>query len=132
VERGRRLGKHEGGRYLIELCPRSPLSLIDLQDYRVLALFDLDERISVGDDYEACQAWALAIYQQYPAVSGISYRARKAGALVTNVFLYADRCATELDILSARRLDEIEEVVLRAADRYRLTIYFAFNPRNPG
>jgi hypothetical protein len=129
VERGRRLGKREGQRHLLEIRPRSPLSLVDFHDDYVLNTFDLDERVSVGDDYETCQSWALAIYQQYPNISGIRYRARKAGALVANVFLYADRCGDNLEVVSAPRLEEIEEVVLRAADRYRLTIFFSFKPR---
>jgi hypothetical protein len=127
VERGRRLGKNEAQRHLLELAPQRALSLIDLHDGRVLAALDLDERISVGDDYETCQRWALAIYQSYPDVSGIRYRARKAGALVSNVFLYADRAAENLEVVGAPRLDEIEEIVLRAADRYRLTVFFAFH-----
>jgi hypothetical protein len=128
VERGRRLGKNEARRHLLELRPRQPLALIDLHSDHVLAAFNLDERISIGDDYVTCQAWALAIYQQYPDVSGIRYRARKAGALVANVLLYADRAVGSLEIASAPRLDEIEEVVLRAADRYRLTVFFSFKP----
>lgn len=84
-----------------ELRPRVPLSLIDLHDLDVRAAFNLDERISVGDDDEDCQAWALAIDQQYADVAGIRYRARKAGALVANVFLSADRCASQLEISTA-------------------------------
>jgi hypothetical protein len=102
--------------------------LVDLHDIYTLASLDLDERISVGDDYTTCQAWALAIYQHQPDVSGIRYRARKAGASVANVFLYADRCGEALDIIAASRLEEVEELVLRAADRYRLSVYFPFHP----
>lgn len=130
MERGRRLEPDDGQRYLLRLAPRFPLQLIDLHDLRVLAALDLDERISVGDDYPTCQAWALAFYEQYQDVCGIRYRARKAGALVTNVMLYVDRCIDALDVAAAARLDESQEVVLRAADRYRLAVYLPF--RNLG
>jgi hypothetical protein len=126
VERGRRLEPDEGRRYLLRLTPRVPLQLLDLHDIRILTALDLDERNSVGDDYPTCQAWALAFYEQYQNIDGIRYRARKAGAVIANVMLYADRCRDDLDVVSAFRLDESEEVVLRAADRYRLTVYFPF------
>jgi hypothetical protein len=131
VERGRRLGTAEGQRYLLEARPRAPLPIVDLHDEHVLAALNLDERISVGDDYTTCQAWALAFYSQYPDICGIRYRARKAGALVANICLYADRCASVLDVVAAPRLEEIPEVVLRAADRYRLTVHFPFKPPQP-
>jgi len=128
VDRGRRLGPGEGQRYLLKLYPLMPLTLIDFHDARVLAAYDLDERISVGDDYATCQDWALAIYRHEPEVAGICYRARKAGATIANVFLFADRAMSRLEVVNAQRLAEIEETVLRAADRYRLTVFFAFEP----
>ena len=56
----------------------------------------------------------------------VSVTGRKAGALVSNVMLYLDRCIDALDVVAAPRLDESQEVVLRAADHYRLTVYFPF------
>lgn len=126
VERGRRLGIEDGQRYLLELRSRIALALIDLHDIGTVSTLNLDERISIGDDYATCQACALFIYEQCPDVSGIRYRARKAGALTANVFLFADRCVDHLELVESRRLDEIEDVVLRAADRYRLTVAFPF------
>jgi len=131
VERGRRLGTAEGQRHLLEAHPKAPLPIVDLHDDQVLVALNLDERISVGDDYSTCQEWALAFHAQYPDICGIRYRARKAGALVANIFLYADRCASVLEVVAAPRLEEIPDVVLRAADRYRLTVYFPFKQPPP-
>ena len=127
-DRARRLGEHEGGRYLVRLMPRAPLPLVDLTDVRLLASLGLDERISVGDDYAACQAWALALWQGVPEVAGIRYRARKAGATVANVALFLDRCGEQLTSPpdEAHMLEELEEVVLDAADIYHLVVKFPF------
>lgn len=131
-DRGRRLGPSDGQRSLLHIVPETPLRLIDLHDVRTLALLNLDERISVGDDYVTCQSWALSIYQQLPDISGIRYRARKAGATIANVVLFADRCLNHLTVADASKLEEIEELVLRAADLYRLTVYFDFTrPHSP-
>lgn len=127
-DRARRLGEHEGERYLIRLVPRAPLPLIDLTDVRLLASLGLDERISVGDDYATCQAWVLALWQGVPEIAGIRYRARKAGATVTNVALFLDRCGEQLASPpdEAHMLEELETVVLNAADVYRLVVKFPF------
>ncbi len=128
-ERARRLGENDGGRYLLHLAPRTPLPLIDLQDVRLLASLGLDERISVGDDYATCQAWALAFWRAFPAIVGIRYRARKAGAATANVALFADRCADLLAVAPSggpRRLQELPELVLQAADLYNLVVKFRF------
>lgn len=127
-DRARRLGEFEGGRYLVRLVPHIPLPLVDLTDVRLLAALGLDERISVSDDYMACQAWALAFWQRLPEIAGIRYRARKAGATVANVALFLDRCgkhfANPPD--EAQRLEERESVVLEAADIYNLVVKFPF------
>jgi hypothetical protein len=113
---------------MLEIQPSRPLPLIDLHDIRTLAALELDERISVGDDYAVCQAWSAVIHERYPTVMGIRYRARKAGADTANVFLFLDRCSDALEIVSATRLDALEATVLRAADTYRLTVFFPFKP----
>lgn len=92
----------------------------------ILVDLGLDERISVGDDYEACQAWALAIYQATPEVVGICYRSRLAGAMATNVVLFADRAVPLLDVHPEGQLRDLEATVLAAADRYGLTVLFPF------
>ncbi len=127
-DRARRLGEAEGGRYLVRLVPRAPLPLIDLLDVRLLASLGLDERISVGDDYAACQAWALALWQRCPEIAGIRYRARKAGATVANVALFLDRCGDHIVISPDEvcMLEELEAVVLEAADVYNLVVKFPF------
>lgn len=127
-DRGRRLGEREGARYLVRLAPTAPLPLVDLADVRVLAALGLDERVSVGDDYAACQAWALALWRHFPDVAGIRYRARKAGADTANVALFLDRCLDRLSVPpeDARRLDEREALVLAAADLYHLAVTFPF------
>jgi len=127
-DRARRLGEHEGERSLVRLMPRAPLPLVDLTDVRLLASLGLDERISVGDDYAACQAWAHALWQGLPQIAGIRYRARKAGATVANVALFLDRCGEQLTSPpdEAHMLEELEEVVLDAADIYHLVVKFPF------
>ncbi len=127
-DRARRLGEHEGERSLVRLVPRAPLPLVDLTDVRLLASLGLDERISVGDDYAACQEWALTLWQGAPEIAGIRYRARKAGATVTNVALFLDRCGEQLTSPpdEAHMLEELEEVVLAAADIYHLVVKFPF------
>ena len=127
-ERARRLGEHEGRRYLLHLAPARPLPLIDLADVRLLAALGLDERISVGDDYAACRRWALAFHETFPTICGIRYRARKAGAATANVALFAERSAPLLRVApgSPRRLNELEGLVLQAADLYNLVVKFRF------
>lgn len=127
-DRARRLGVSEGGRYLIRLVPQMPISLVDLLDVRLLASMGLDERISVGDDYAVCQAWALALWRGLSAIQGIRFRARKAGAMVTNVALFLDRCSEHLTLPlnDAHMLKDLEPVVLEAADIYNLVVKFPF------
>lgn len=127
-DRARRLGEHEGERYLVRLLPRAPLPLVDLTDVRLLASLGLDERISVGDDYAACQAWAHALWQGLPQTAGIRYRARKAGATVANVALFLDRCGEQLTSPpdEAHMLEDLEAVVLEAADIYNLVVKLSF------
>ncbi len=128
ADRARRLGECEGERYLVRLVPRAPLPLVDLSDMRLLAALGLDERISVGDDYAACQAWAFALWQRFPEIAGIRYRARKAGATVANVALFLDRYAEHLagSPDDMRMLEDLESVVLEAADVYNLVVKFPF------
>jgi len=127
-DRARRLGELEGERYLVRLVPRVPLPLIDLSTVRLLASLGLDERISVGDDYAACQAWAHALWRGVPEIAGIRYRARKAGATVTNVALFLDRCDEQLASPpdEAHMLEDLEAVVLEAADIYNLVVKLSF------
>jgi hypothetical protein len=127
-DRARRIGENEGDRYLIRIMPTIPLALIDLCDVQLLASFGLDERICVGDDYATCQAWALAFRQHFPEVAGIRYRARKAGATVSNVALFLDRCLGDIavPIEDAHMLQDLETIILTAADVYSLVVKIPF------
>lgn len=127
-DRARRLGVNEGDRYLVRLVSQAPIPLVDLMDVRLLASLGLDERISVGDDYAACQAWALVLWRELPDIHGIRFRARKAGATVANVALFIDRCVDHLitPLHDAHMLKDLERVVLEAADVYNLVVKFPF------
>jgi len=89
---------------------------------RLLASLGLDERISVGADYAACQAWALALWKRFPEIAGIRYRVRKAGATMANVALFLDRCGDYVAISpdDVRMLEDREDVV------YNLIVKFPF------
>ena len=57
------------------------------------------------------------------------FRARKAGTTTANVALFADRCADRLAVAPSggpRRLQELPELVLQAADLYDLVVRFRF------
>ena len=125
-ERGRRLGPGDADRYLVRLTPTRLWRLVDLRDPVVLVALGLDERIGVGDDCAACQAWSRAFFVGYPAAQGIAYRSRLAEAAVTNVALFASRCDSTVEVRSAGRLRDLEALVLAAADRYDLTVAFPF------
>jgi hypothetical protein len=124
VSRGRRLGASDADRRLLELTPKRSVSLVDLRDDRTLAALDLDARISVGDDYETCQQWALAFHERWRELRGVCYAARAGGVQTTNVMLFAERCSEDLDLNALGRLADLEELVLTAADRYRLRVSF--------
>jgi hypothetical protein len=123
VDRGRRLGMEDARRHLVGILPERPLRLVDLRAEGTLAALDLDARISVGDDYEACQEWGLAFYERWSEVSGICYAARNAGLTTRNVALF-DRCASALTLTSLGRLEDLEEIVLAATDSYGLSAPF--------
>jgi hypothetical protein len=124
VDRGRRLGMEDARRHLVRIVPERPLQFVDLRADDTLAALGLDARISVGDDYEVCQEWALAFYERWSEVSGICYAARNAGLATRNVALFADRCASTLTLTSLGRLEDLEQIVLAATDRYRLSAPF--------
>lgn len=110
----------------MRLSPALPLTLVDLRSHEIQVALGLDERISVGDDYTACQAWALALHRTSQEVQGICYRSRLAGAIASNVVLFADRAAQHLDVYPEGPLRDLEATVLSAADRFGLTVLFPF------
>jgi hypothetical protein len=124
VSRGRRLGASDAARHLLELTPKHLFPLVDLRDDRTLAALDLDARISVGDDYETCQQWALAFHERWRELRGVCYAARAGGVRTANVMLFAERCARDLDVNVMGRLADHGALVLTAADRYRLRVSF--------
>ena len=100
--------------------------MVNLKDDQTLSTLKLDARISVGDDYEACQKWAHAFYANWPEVCGIAYAARWGGVHTTNVALFPERCSKDLKHKSLGKLKDphLEGLVLEAADRYNLTVAF--------
>lgn len=123
AEKRRRIPEADAKRHLVRITPKRPLPLVDLRDDRTLTALDLDARISVGDDYEACRRWALAFHEKWKEVCGIAYAARWGGVRTTNVALYVERCHEDLTLASLGR-PALEGLVLEAVDRYRLRAAF--------
>ena len=126
MERRGRLGPAEGERYLVEITTTESLPLIDLTDVRLLSALRLDDRISTGDHYDICRAWALAFHQDRVDLCGIRYWPRKAGRDSTNIVLFAERCSAFVSVASANKLKYMEGTVLTAADLYDLVVKFRF------
>jgi hypothetical protein len=126
AEKRRRIPAVDAERHLVRVMPKKPLPLVDLRDDRTLSALDLDARISVGDDYEACRQWALAFHEEWPEACGIAYAARWGGVRTTNVALFVERCREDIVLDSLGRLGDpsLEDLVLEAADRYKLTVAF--------
>ncbi len=126
AEKRRRIPEADAKRHLVRITPKRPLPLVDLRDDRTLSALDLDARISVGDDYEACRQWALAFHEEWPEVCGIAYAARWGGVRTMNVALFVERCREDIGLGSLGRLGEpaLEDLVLEAADRYKLRVVF--------
>jgi hypothetical protein len=126
AERRRRIEQEHGDWHLVRISPGRDLPIVNLKDDRTLSALGLDARISVGDDYETCQAWACAFYDNWPEVCGIAYAARWGGVHTTNVALFPKRCHEDLTLHSLGRLNDpqLEDKVLEAADRYNLTVAF--------
>ncbi len=126
AEKRRRIPKADAKRHLVRITPKRPLPLVDLRDDRTLSALDLDARISVGDDYEACRQWALAFHEEWLEVCGIAYAARWGGVRTSNIALFIERCREDLELDSLGRLGEptLEDLTLEAADRYKLRIAF--------
>jgi RES domain len=103
------------------------LALVDLRDLRVRVALGLDERVSVGAEYAACQAWSAAIHAVDPRFDGICYRSRLSDAAVANVALFTERCLADLTVVEGGRLRELEDTVLEAATRYGLTVQVSFD-----
>jgi hypothetical protein len=55
AEKRRRIPAADAKKHLVRITPKRPLPLVDLRDDRTLSALELDARISVGDDYEACR-----------------------------------------------------------------------------
>ena len=115
----RRCSWKDGERYLVEITPLHPLPLVNLRSTDTLIDLHLDARISIGDDYEACQKWALAFYSNWAEVCGIRYAPRKANEATSNVALFTERCRSKFTYASLGQLKHLENIVLLATDRYR-------------
>jgi len=79
AERRRRMVDADAGRHLVEISAERELSVVDLRDDRTLSGLDLDARVSVGDDYQACRELALALHERWTNADGIAYAARWGG-----------------------------------------------------
>lgn len=122
--RGRRLFEQDGEYHLIRLLPFSGLLLLDLRSNKTLSALGLDARISTGDDYEGCRSWALALHAALPDLHGLLYAPRKAGERFSNIALFAERCAEELEHGPQGKLKHLETAVLTAREEYRLNVGF--------
>jgi hypothetical protein len=113
-------------RRLSLLSSRRALHLVTLDDAMSLRYFGLDARICDTDDYALTRAWSTALHDWYPTCDGLRYMSRKATPHV-NYCLYLDRCGDAIDLFVQGRLRDLRDLVLFAADRYRLacTIPFA-------
>ena len=126
AERGKRVEEEHKDWHLLEISTNRELPIVDLRDDRTLSDLELDARISIGDDYGTCQAWACAFYDSWPEVCGIAYAARWGGVRTTNVALFPERCREDLVVTSLGALKDsrLEATLLEAADRYRLRVTF--------
>jgi hypothetical protein len=126
AEKRRRIPAADAQRHLMRIAPNHPLPLVDLTDDRTLSALELDARISVGDDYEACHRWGLAFHEEWQGAFGIAYAARWGGVRTTNVALFVERCREDLLVESLGRLGDraLEALMLEAADRYKLRVAF--------
>ncbi len=126
AEKRRRIPAADAERHLVRITPKTPLPLVDLTDDRTLSALGLDARVSVGGDYDACGRWALAFHERWPEARGIAYTARWGGVRTTNVALFVERCRDDMVLESLGRLGDpaLEDLVLEAGDRYRLTVAF--------
>ena len=126
AEKRRRLEKEHEDWHLVMISPERELPVVNLKDDRTLSTLGLDARISVGDNYEACQAWGLAFHDSWPEACGITYAARWGGVETMNVALFPERCDNAFTVQSLGKLrdPQLEGLVLEAADRYNLTVAF--------
>lgn len=100
---------------------RSQLSLVNLVGIAARSL-GLDQRIGTTTEYALCQAWARALYEQYPEIQGIRWRGRQAGSICVLLNDRADMGVLEVvqDCLIGH--SDIWPSIFRAARRARLRI----------
>jgi RES domain len=126
AELDRYIGKENADRYLVKITPRRPLPLVDLRSTDTLSTLRLDHRISTTDVYDTCQRWALAFHRAWHDICGICYQPRKAAEESSNVAIFATRSASKLVCSPLGQLKELEEKVLSAGTKYKLTADIEF------
>ena len=99
---------------------RRELSVLDLVGTAARTL-GLTQEIAATTDYDACQLWARAFYDQYSTVQGVRWRGRQSGSLCVVLNDRADMA--RLDGVSWALTDpRIWTRVARAARDCRLTV----------
>lgn len=74
---------------------QSSLVLVELVGVAARTL-GLDQRIGTSTEYECCQEWARALYDQYPDMQGIRWRGRQSGSICVVLNDRADMGSLEL------------------------------------
>lgn len=70
--------------------------------------------------------WALAFHEAWQEACGIAYAPAEAAVRTTNVAMFVERCRENVAVESLGLLGDpgLEELVLEAVDRYKLTAAF--------
>lgn len=111
------------GRKLSRISSTDALRLIPLDAPGTQKLLGLDGRIGMSKQYPATQRWASRLFQWLPEAQGIRYLSRHAGEN-RNYCLFLERCAGELEVEDHGSIASLREVVMLAADRYRLEVHW--------
>ena len=99
----------------------TPLDLLDLVGAGPRSI-GLTQEIAATTEYESCQTWARAIYEQYRGLHGIRWRGRQAGSICVVLTDRAPR--SSLLLVSDHGLGDavVWPRLARAARRLRLGI----------
>jgi hypothetical protein len=110
-------------RRLSRISSAGELSLVPLDDPGTQKRLRLDGRIGMSKQYPTTQRWALSLYRWFPEAQGVRYLSRHAGE-EHNYCLFLERYSGSLQVEGLGRIGDLREVVLRAADRYRLEVHW--------
>jgi hypothetical protein len=115
----RNIGPKQATRRLSKMTSIRPLRVIPLEDSEVIAAFNVDGAIYTTIDYARTQQWSLALHNWYPEADGIRYIGRRATTRL-NRCLFVDRCGKDLNFALEGELQDLQDIVVRAADAYSL------------